>query len=497
MVEETQRRLSAIVSADVVGYSRLMSVDETGTLTALRAHRTELIDNKIAEHGGRIVKTMGDGLLLDFPSVVEATQCMIEIQQGMAERNEGIDEARRITFRIGVNLGDIIVEGADILGDAVNVAARLQEFAEPGAVAISSRVHDDVRDRLDTPFVDSGDQFFKNIARPIRVWQWMSAPLATAYPLATAAPLPLPSKPSIAVLPFDNMSGDPEQGYFADGVTEDIITALSKFRWFFVTARNSTFTYKGQAVDVKQIGRELWVKYVLEGSVRKAGNRVRITAQFIACENGNHLWADRYDGELEDLFDLQDQITESIVREIEPELGRLERQSAKRKTARNLTAWDLCMRGLDHFYKADTVNIQKAIAAFAEAVDQDPDFALARAYHALSLQAVTYIAGVKAHEVDVPEMLAEAHRAVACDPNEAIAHLALGRCLQFAGDPEGSVWELQKAVELNPNLGAAYWSLGQTLQMALFRVDEAQQHFDRAIRLSPDYSRHGVTRMRA
>jgi len=320
MAEGTQRRLAAIVSADVVGYSRLMGVDETGTLSDLRAHRAELIDGKIAEYGGRIVKTMGDGLLLEFASVVEATQCMVEVQKGMAERNEGTDEARRIIFRIGVNLGDIIIDGEDILGDGVNIAARLQEIAEPGGVSISRRVYEDVQERLDTAFEDTGEQSLKNIAKPVHVWRWSpgkSSPSDTPEAI-DQAPLPLPSKPSIAVLPFDNMSGDPEQEYFADGIAEDVITALSRFGSLFVIARNSSFTYKGQAVDVKRVGQELGVRYVVEGSVRKAGNRVRITAQLIDAASGNHIWADRFDGSLDDVFELQDQITEQIVVAVEP-----------------------------------------------------------------------------------------------------------------------------------------------------------------------------------
>ena len=293
----------------------MMGVDETGTLAALRAHRSELIDPKIAEHDGRIVKIMGDGLLFEFPSVVNATRCAIELQQAMAERNEGVDEDRRIVFRIGVNLGDVIIEGEDILGDGVNIAARLQEIAEPGGLSISRRVHEDVQDRLDASFEDTGEQRLKNIARPVHVWRWR-ADNAPASPPATEvakAPLPLPDKPSIAVLPFDNMSGDPDQEYFADGIAEDIITALSRIQWFFVTARNSSFTYKGGAVDVKQVGRELGVRYILEGSVRKSGQRLRVTAQLIDATSGKHVWVEKYDRELSDIFELQDEITRNIV----------------------------------------------------------------------------------------------------------------------------------------------------------------------------------------
>jgi adenylate cyclase len=294
--ERVERRLAAILAADVAGYSRLMGQDEAGTLARLRAHRRELIDLKIAEHKGRIVKTTGDGILIEFPSVVEAVACAFAVQRGMAERNVSTPENQRIVFRVGVNLGDIIVEGDDIHGDGVNIAARLEGIAEPGGICLSSIVHDQVRDKLDLAFDDLGDQNLKNIARSVRVYR---VRLATAdsttevEPVETTPTLALPDKPSIAVLPFQNMSGDPEQEYFADGMVEEIITALSRIRWFFVIARNSTFTYKGRAVDVKQIGRELGVRYVLEGSVRRGGNRLRITAQLVKAETGNHVWAER------------------------------------------------------------------------------------------------------------------------------------------------------------------------------------------------------------
>src|SRR6266496_3602212 len=293
-----QRRLAAIVSADVVGYSRLMGRDESGTLATLKGHRRELIDPKIAEYGGRIVKTTGDGLLLEFPSVVDAVRCAVDVQRGMAERNAGVAPADRIEFRMGINVGDIIIDGDDIFGDGVNVAARLEGLSEPGGICVSGRVQEDARGKLDIGFEDAGDQQLKNIARPLRVYR-VRIEGAAASPRPA---LPLPDKPSIAVLPFQNMSGDPEQDYFADGITEDLITALSHFRWFFVIARNSTFVYKGKAIDVKQVARELGVRYVLEGSVRKAANRLRISTQLIDGSTGIHLWAERYDRDLADIF---------------------------------------------------------------------------------------------------------------------------------------------------------------------------------------------------
>ncbi len=326
MTDRPQRRLAAIVSADVVGYSRLMGTDETGTLTALRAHRAEMIDEKIDAYGGRIVKTMGDGLLLEYSSVVDAVQSMIDVQLGMVARNEDVEESRRIEFRIGVNLGDIIIEDHDILGDGVNIAARLQEISTVGGIAVSQRVHDVFRDRLDHQFADGGELTLKNIARPVHIWRWLpdgevpQAVQVVGDSDEAAVDLKLPDKPSIAVLPFDNMSGDPEQEFFVDGVVEDVLTTLSKIPSLFVIARNSRFKYKNQSPDLLDVGRELGVRYVLEGSVRKAGNRVRVTAQLIDTSDRKHVWADRYDGELDDVFDLQDRLTQEIVTKLEVNL---------------------------------------------------------------------------------------------------------------------------------------------------------------------------------
>src|SRR5271166_3439863 len=312
-----ERRLAAILAADVAGYSRLMGADEEGTLERLKALRRELVDPKIAAHRGRIVKTTGDGLLVEFASVVDALRCAAEVQAAMAESNAPLPPDQRIDFRIGIHQGDIVVEDGDIFGDGVNVAARLEGLAEPGGICVSARVQEDAAGRLDLVFDDLGEQTLKNIARPVRVYR---ARAASTAPAPAQAPLPLPDKPSIAVLPFQNISGDPEQEYFADGMVEEIITALSRIRWLFVIARNSSFTYKGQAVDVKRVGRELGVRYVLEGSVRKGGGRVRITAQLIEAETGTHLWADRFDGLVEDVFELQDRVAISVAGVIKPAL---------------------------------------------------------------------------------------------------------------------------------------------------------------------------------
>ncbi len=327
-----ERRLAAILASDVVGYSRLIRADEEGTLAALKDLRAELIDPTLAEHNGRIVKLMGDGMLAEFASVVDAVRAAVETQRAVAERNADIQEEKRIEFRVGINLGDVVIDGDDIQGDGINVAARLEGMAEPGGICVSGMVYEGVRDRIDIPFVDMGEQEVKNIDRPVRVWRWIAEAEVTVSVSAEAEePLALPDKPSIAVLPFTNMSGDPEQEYFADGIAEDIITALSYISGLFVVARNSTFAYKGCSSDVRRIARELGAGYLVEGSVRKAGHRVRITAQLIDGATGGHLWAERYDRDLEDIFALQDEVTGTIAARIEPELGAVERQRAERK----------------------------------------------------------------------------------------------------------------------------------------------------------------------
>src|SRR6266702_130481 len=343
--ERVERRLAAILAADVAGYSRLIGADEEGTLAALRALRRELVDPGIAEHRGRIVKTTGDGLLVEFASVVDAVRCAVALQRGMALRNDGVAKERRIAFRIGINLGDIIIDEHDIYGDGVNVAARLEALAEPGGICVSRVVRDQVRDKVDFGFEDLGEQQVRNIARPVRVYR---IPLAeTGRP---EAPLPLPDKPSLAVLPFQNMTGDAEQNYFVDGIVEEITTAISRLPWLFVIARNSSFTYKGRAVDVKQVARELGVRYVLEGSVRKAGNRVRITGQLIDTASGAHIWADRFDGALDDIFELQDEVASNVVGAIEAKLRQSEIERASRKPTASLGAYDLYLRALAQFH---------------------------------------------------------------------------------------------------------------------------------------------------
>src|SRR5213596_481931 len=372
--QRVERRLLAVLAADVAGYSRLVGIDEEGTLAQLRSIRLELIDPAIAVHRGRIIKTTGDGILVEFPSVVDAVRCALAVQRSMAERNAEIAADRFIALRIGIHLGDVVVDGADLLGDGVNIAARLEGIADPGGISLSEDVWRQVRDKLPEAFVDLGEQVLKNIARPMRVYRIDLAGAAEAPHLR----LPLPDKPSIAVLPFQNISGDPEQDYFADGMVEEIITALSHFRQLFVIARNSSFTYKGRAVDVKQVGRELGVRYVLEGSVRKAANRVRITGQLVDTATGAHLWADRFDGGLGDIFDLQDQVTESVVGAIAPAVEKAEIERAKRKPTESLDAYALYLRGLGRLYQfAGRQANDEALRLFNSAIELDPDFASA------------------------------------------------------------------------------------------------------------------------
>jgi len=370
-----QRRLAAILAADVAGYSRLMGVDEEGTLAALKKLRRELADPKIKEHRGRIVKTTGDGLLVEFASVVDAVRCAVDVQREMSERNTGVPAERRIEFRIGINLGDIIKDGRDIYGDGVNVAARLEALAEPGGICVNRVVRDQVRDKLDFAFEDAGEQRVKNIARPLRVYHVRPGQLADEEMSAAQPPLALPDKPSLAVLPFTNMSGDPEQEFVSDGIAEDVISALSHYPSLFVIARNSTFTYKGRAVDVKQVGRELGVRYVLEGGVRKAGNRIRVTAQLIEAETGNHVWANRYDRDLADIFAVQDEITHALTTALTPAIADAELRRAIRKPPESLDAWAAYQRGLWHLSKANSEDDTIAQNFFRQAIDLDPTFA--------------------------------------------------------------------------------------------------------------------------
>jgi len=480
-----QRRLAAIVSADIAGYSKLMGRDESGTLAALKALRQEVVDPAIALHGGRIVKTTGDGLLLEFPSVVNAVRCAVEVQTAMADRAAGIAEDRRIAFRIGINLGDIIVEDDDIFGDGVNVAARLQEIAPPGGICISSRVHDDVRDRLDTAFDDGGVQALKNITRSVQIWRWQPGSAVPSKSPSGPTALPLPDKPSIAVLPFQNMSGDPEQEYFTDGMVEDIITALSRFKSLFVIARNSSFTYKGKAVDIRQVGRELGVRYVLEGSVRRSANRLRISGQLVDASTGGHLWADHFDGVLEDVFELQDQVTSSVVSAIAPKVEQAETERAMRKPTENLDAYDCFLRAMAHYHTFTRDSLWEARQLFRRVTELDPTYASAYGFGSWCITVSLTNGWLADPEREVAEGVRLAHHAVTIGMDDPVALSSGGGGLgHLAGETENGIAYVDRAIALNPNLALA-WSESGALRMYWGEHADAIMRLERAMRLSP------------
>ena len=486
------RRLAAILAADIAGYSRLMGLDEEGTHERVQAHLRELVEPKIREHRGRTVKKTGDGVLADFPSVVDAVRCAAEIQRGMIDREPEVPEERRIRFRLGINLGDVIVEEQDIFGDGVNVAARLEGLAEPGGICVSRMVRDNVRDKLDCTFEDMGEQQVKNIARLVRVYQVRdhTNPFQQPQPILPR-PLPLPDKPSIAVLPFANMTSDPEQEFFADGIAEDVITALSRYPSVFVIARNSSFSYKDRAVDVKQIGRELGVRYVLEGSLRKAGNRIRVTAQLVEAETGSQVWAERYDRDLADIFAVQDEITEAVTIAIAPAIADAEQRRAMRKPPGSLDAWAAYQRGLWHLGKATREHHALAEKFFQQAIDLDPNFAggyrgLADARgFAFALHQTLNLA----EELNSREMLVR--RALELDSADAEARSALAHVLAGRGDYQGGLVEAKRALAMTPNLSIAHGALGFVLTFS-GRPKEGLASLETAIRLDPHGSQVAV-----
>ena len=517
MTDGTRRRLAAIMLADVVGYSRLMGADETGTLTALRIHRSELLEPLIAKHGGRIVKTMGDGLLLEFPSVVAAVECSLEVQQGMIERNSAVAGADAIRFRIGVHLGDVIVEGDDIFGDGVNVTARIEALAEPGGIAISDDVHRQVRDRLDVTWQNGGERKVKNIARAISIWHWTPAK-ERALPVAALASeqLPLADAASIAVLPFENMSGDQEQEYFADGITEDIITEISKIPGLLVISRNSTFTYKGKAAKAQDVCIDLGVRYVMEGSVRKAGERVRITAQLIDGISGGHLWAERYDRDLADIFAVQDDVTAKIVRALEVKFV----EGAHGRLARVETdipeAYDCVLRGREQYRLFSKEANLKARRLYKKAIELDPNYAAAHAGLAetrlhdwflgspnaldqafqLALRAnaldpslpLVYeaLGNIHLFKKQHEEALAAARRWIEVEPGNADAYANLAGALHFGGEPEQAIPLIEKAMRLNPFYPFYYILYKGQAYLAMERYQEALEAFELSAAHNPE-----------
>ncbi len=486
--EHVERRLAAILAADVAGSCRLIGIDEEGTLAQLKALRKTLFDPKITDHRGRIVKNTGDGALVEFGSVVDAVRCAVEIQRGMAKHNIDVPQVKRIEFRIGIHVGDIIIDENDIYGDGVNIAVRLEGIAEPGGICISDDAHRQVRGKVESTLEDMGVQTLKNIAEPMRVWRIrknsVSPLVIPTDPSSGHAALPLPDGPSIAILPFQNISGDPDQDYFADGMVDEITTALSRFKSLFVIARNSSFTYKGKAVDIKQVGRELGVRYVLEGSVRKAAGKVRIIGQLIDAATGMHLWADRFEGDLSDIFALQDRMAESVVSAIAPKMFLTEVDLAARRP-NNLSAYDLCLRAYSHLYSWTRGGTAEALRLASRALEIDPRYGFAATLagdcHLLNIS--------QGWAADPKSEIAEALRllrlALSTDANDYGALSILGRATAlFSGDFDTAREMVDRAVALNPNSFRAWDQRGWTYAIA-GQPEEAIRSFERATRLSP------------
>ena len=479
-----QRRLAAILAADVVGYSRLMALDETNVVDSLKALRRDLIQPLIEQFQGRIFKLMGDGLLAEFPSVVEAVSCAVAIQDRMASHEAGLQGNERITLRIGINLGDVLVDGTDLYGDGVNIASRLEALAEPGGICVSGSAFDAVEGKLDATFEDLGPKELKNIPRPVRTYRLRTAPVETVEPGHAETAPPLPDKPSIAVLPFDNMSGDAEQEYFADGVVEALTAALSRIRSFFVIARNSAFTYKGKAANARDIGRDLGVAYILEGSVQRAGNRVRITVQLIETEGGAHVWADKYDGSLDDIFDLQDRITEQVAGALNPSIRLAEIERARRKRPQDLGAYDYTMRALRHVWMLEKQEAVRALELLEKAIEIDPEYPLALALAAWCHAQQSVYNWVDDTRAARAKSLELAERAADLSSDDPLILTVLGTVHTFSRNYGAAKVLLERAVALDPNAAWAWSRLGW-LATYTDRPGEAQSHFERALRLSP------------
>jgi adenylate cyclase len=487
--ERVNRKLAAILAADVVGYSRLMAADEAGTLNALKRHRETVFDPAVAGHNGRIVKLIGDGTIVEFASVVDAVNCALSIQRSAALPPDQNGAPSVIVLRIGINLGDVIIEADDIYGDGVNIAARLEPVSEPGGICISSIVNESIGNRVDVRFQDGGEVSVKNIDRPIRIWRWhpgMAATAAGPTPKPAAKPEPKAATASIAILPFTNMSGDPEQEYFSDGISEDIITDLSKIAGLTVIARNSSFTYKGRAVDVRDVGRELGVASVLEGSIRRAGQRVRITAQLIDAANGAHLWADRYDRDLTDIFEVQDDVTHRIVDALKVTLSPAEKAQRSEPKAADMEAYEVALRAREVLLgpTKNRETFDQARKLFFRALELDPD--MAKAYAGL---AFTYMFDYQNRWSDNPDASLErakeyAERAIEKDPKEALAHAVAAVAATFGRDIDRARQEIEIALSLNPNMAMAYNIQGGTC-IYLGQPEEAIPLIERAMRLDP------------
>jgi adenylate cyclase len=481
--DQVERRLAAILAADVVGFSRLMEANEESTLSALRQHRRELFDPTVAKHGGRIFKVMGDGCLAEFSSVVSAARCAVEIQRTMPERNVGVPEDRHIEFRIGINLGDIIVDGDDFYGDGVNMAARLEGLAGPGGIACSAVVRNQVGNKLDVKFIDQGEKTVKNITQPMHVYFVnLGTPARSGAQTAIGAARVRSDKPSVAVLPFSNMSDDPEQEFFSDGITEDIITDLSKVSGLFVLGRHTVFTYKGKAVDLQETARQLGVAYVVEGSVRKAGNRVRINAQLIEGTTAGHLWADRYDRDLSDIFAVQDEITKAIVDQLKVKLLPEEKKAIEHVLTENVEAYTHYLRGRHFLHTAIKSSLILARRMFARAVELDPCFASAYAGMA-NCDSRLYSKHGIANSAD--QILATTSKALALDPNLAEAHAARGYAFMISSHSAEAVSEFEQALALDPNCYEAHQFYAEH-SVTRGDFERAAQHYLRAMEVQPD-----------
>jgi adenylate cyclase len=480
-----ERRLAAIIAADVVGYSRLVGSDEAGTLTMLRDLRRETIDPLLAAHGGRVVKTMGDGLLLEFASAVNAVRCAVEMQLVLAERGKPVPADRRVVFRIGVHVGDVVIEDEDILGDGVNIAARLETIADPGGISLSGAVVDQVRDRLPYAFEDRGEQALKNIARPVRVFRLAAA--TGGSPAAASAAVAFAARSAVAVLPFDNMSGDPAEDYFVDGLTEDIITTLSYWRWFPVIARNSTFAYKGKPKNAAQIGKDLGAAYLVEGSARRGGNRVRITAQLIDAATGHHLWAERYERDMADVFAVQEEIAERVVVSIEPEIHRAEKQRALRTRPEHLGAWDFALKALALQERMSRSGHKEAREMLSHALTLDPGSAFAWSMLSLCHYHEGILGWAEDRTAALKASLDAGQRAVEFDELDWLGHAmrGMGR-LWTERDHHAALEGQERAVTLNPSAPLARHFLACVHEFS-GRPAEAIPHLEALLRLDPRY----------